>query len=69
MDKHVNKKLLPPILTSGNVTPVFGKIFTLTPMFAIACITSIKLNASAKNAPNAKGHLRYKRIQRYRNNK
>ena len=57
------------MLTSGNVTPVLGKIFTLTPMFAMACITSIKLNARARNAPKAYGHLRYNRIQRYRNNK
>jgi len=53
IDKQVNKKLLPPILTSGNVTPVFGKAFTATPILAIACITKVKLNANAKNAPNA----------------
>ncbi len=55
--KQVNKKLLPPILTNGNVTPVFGNTFTLTPILAIACITNVKLNASAKNAPKAKGHF------------
>ena len=53
IDKQVNKKLLPPILMSGRVTPVFGNRFTFTPIFAIACITSIKLSASARKAPNA----------------
>ena len=66
MDKQVKRKLLPPILTSGSVTPVFGNTFTLTPMLAMACITSVKLNANARKAPNAKGHFRYNLIQRYK---
>ena len=53
MDKQVNRKLLPPMLTSGSVTPVFGNAFTATPILANACITSVKLSASARNAPNA----------------
>jgi hypothetical protein len=56
-DKQVNKKLLPPMLTNGNVTPVFGKRFTFTLMLVSACITKVKLNASDKNAPNANGHF------------
>ncbi len=55
--RQVNKKLLPPILTSGSVTPVTGNKFTVTAIFAIACITSVKLNPNARNAPKAKGHL------------
>ena len=41
------------MLTNGNVTPVFGNKFTFTPIFAIACITNVKLNANARKAPNA----------------
>ena len=67
IDKHVNKKLLPPMLTNGNVTPVLGNTFTFTPILVIACITSVKLNASARNAPKAKGHFWYNLIQRYKN--
>ena len=36
MDKQVNMKLVPPILTNGNVTPVTGNKFTVTAIFAIA---------------------------------
>jgi hypothetical protein len=54
--RHVNKKLLPPILTNGSVTPVTGKRFTLTAILATACITKVKLSPSARNAPKAKGH-------------
>ena len=55
--KHVNKNELPPILTNGSVTPVTGNKFTFTAIFAIACIASVKLNPSARNAPKAKGHF------------
>ena len=41
------------MLTNGSVTPVTGKRFTLTAIFAIACITNVKLSPSARNAPNA----------------
>ena len=53
MAKQVNHKLLPPMLTNGNVTPVVGNRFTFTAIFTIACITRVKLNATARNAPNA----------------
>ena len=53
IDKQVNKKLLPPILTNGSVTPVTGNKFTFTAMLAIACITNVKLNPNARKAPNA----------------
>jgi hypothetical protein len=57
MAQQVNKKELPPILTNGSVTPVTGTKFTFTAIFATACITSVKLNPNAKNAPNAYGHI------------
>ena len=44
------------MLTNGSVTPVTGKRFTLTAMFAMACIANVKLSPRARNAPNAKGH-------------
>ena len=66
IDKQVNKKLLPPILTNGSVTPVTGKRFTFTAIFAMACITRVKLSPRARNAPNAKGHLLKIRMLRKR---
>src|SRR5882757_7859973 len=58
MARQVNKKELPPILTSGRVTPVTGNRFTFTAIFANAWITRVKLSPNARNAPKAKGHLR-----------
>src|SRR3984893_10714360 len=51
--RQVNKKELPPILTSGKVTPVTGNKFTFTAIFTSAWITKVKLNPNARKAPKA----------------
>jgi hypothetical protein len=53
MAPQVNRNELPPMLTSGSVTPVTGTRFTFTAILATACITNVKLNPNARNAPNA----------------
>src|SRR6185437_1634789 len=67
MARQVNKNELPPILTSGSVTPVTGNKLTVTAIFARAWITRVKLSPRARNAPNAKGQRRKMRILRSRN--
>ncbi len=64
--RHVNKNELPPILTSGSVTPVTGNKFTFTAILISAWITKVKLRPSARNAPNAYGHFLNIRILRYK---
>ena len=53
MERQVNMKLVPPMLTSGRVTPVTGNRLTVTAIFTIACIASVKLSPNARNAPKA----------------
>ena len=65
--RQVKKKLVPPILTKGRVTPVTGNKPTFTAIFVMACITNVKLSANARNAPNANGHFRNNRILLNRN--
>src|SRR5690606_10662559 len=65
--RHVNRKLDPPMLTSGSVTPVTGKRFTVTAILEKACIASVKLSPIDRNAPKANGHFLNILIHRYRN--
>jgi hypothetical protein len=55
MEIQVKMKLVPPMLTNGRVTPVTGNRFTVTAIFAMAWIASVKLSPNARNAPKAYG--------------
>ncbi len=65
----VNKIEVPPILTKGKGTPVTGIKFTATAMFAKACMTKLKLNPQASNAPKAFGALVIIRTDRDKQNR
>ena len=69
MAAQVKRKEVPPILINGSVTPVTGVRLTFTAMFAMACITKVKLNANAKNAPKAYGHLLKMLMHRNKNSR